>query len=106
MRQSRLNGNTKRAVFVFIIYRKHTKLIIHVHGGGDLGNRWRHDFQLCKMFQGSLIGACNFFSEVNTAFIFRVNKIVGSVAFRLLTQYCADDKIEKNEMGWACSAYG
>jgi hypothetical protein len=24
----------------------------------------------------------------------------------LLTQYCAGDKIEKNEMGWACSAYG
>jgi hypothetical protein len=24
----------------------------------------------------------------------------------LLTQYCAGDKIEKNEMGWACGAYG
>ena len=24
----------------------------------------------------------------------------------LLTQYCAGDKIEKNEMGWACSTYG
>ena len=23
-----------------------------------------------------------------------------------LTQYCAVDKIEKNEMGWACGAYG
>ena len=23
----------------------------------------------------------------------------------LLTQYCAADKIEKNEMGWACGAY-
>ena len=22
-----------------------------------------------------------------------------------LTQYCAGDKIEKNEMGWACSSY-
>jgi len=22
----------------------------------------------------------------------------------LLTQYCAGDKIEKNEMGWACGA--
>jgi len=22
------------------------------------------------------------------------------------TQYCAGDKIEKNEMGWACGAYG
>jgi len=22
------------------------------------------------------------------------------------TQYYADDKIEKNEMGWACGAYG
>jgi len=24
----------------------------------------------------------------------------------LLTQYCAGDKIEKNEMGWACGMYG
>jgi len=23
----------------------------------------------------------------------------------LLTQYCAGDKIEKNEMGWACGTY-
>ena len=23
-----------------------------------------------------------------------------------ITQYCASDKINKNEMGWACSAYG
>jgi len=29
--------------------------------------------------------------------------IYGSV---LLTQYCAGDKIEKDEMGWACGAYG
>ena len=26
--------------------------------------------------------------------------------YYLLTQYCAGDKIEKNEMGWACGAYG
>jgi len=24
----------------------------------------------------------------------------------LLTKYCSCDKIEKNEMGWACSTYG
>jgi len=24
---------------------------------------------------------------------------------RLLTQYCAGGKMEKNEMGWACGAY-
>ena len=24
----------------------------------------------------------------------------------LLTEYCAGGKIEKNEMGWACGAYG
>jgi len=24
----------------------------------------------------------------------------------LLTQYCAGDKIEKNEMGWVCGACG
>ena len=28
------------------------------------------------------------------------------ISFLLLTQYCAGDKIEKNEMGWACGAYG
>jgi hypothetical protein len=28
---------------------------------------------------------------------------LGSV---LLTQYCAGGKIKKNEMGWACGAYG
>jgi len=26
--------------------------------------------------------------------------------FVLLTQYCAGDKIEKNEMGWSCGTYG
>ena len=26
--------------------------------------------------------------------------------FVLLTQYCAGDKMEKNEMGWACGTYG
>jgi len=26
--------------------------------------------------------------------------------FVLLTQYCAGDKIEKDEIGWACGAYG
>jgi len=26
--------------------------------------------------------------------------------FVLLTQYCVGDKIEKNEMDWACGAYG
>ena len=24
----------------------------------------------------------------------------------LLAQYCAGDKIKKNEMGWACGTYG
>jgi len=28
------------------------------------------------------------------------------VIFRLLTEYCAGGKIEKNEMGGACGAYG
>ena len=27
------------------------------------------------------------------------------VTDRELTQYCAGDKIEKNEMGWACGSY-
>ena len=26
--------------------------------------------------------------------------------FVLLTKYCTGDKIEKNEMGWACGVYG
>ena len=30
----------------------------------------------------------------------------GAKWFVLVTQYCAGDKIEKNEMGWACGAYG
>ena len=30
----------------------------------------------------------------------------GAKWFALLTQYCAGDKIEKNEMGWACGEYG
>ena len=30
----------------------------------------------------------------------------GDKCFVLLTQYCAGDKMEKNEMGWACGAYG
>ena len=35
-----------------------------------------------------------------------VTKTWRFVLFVLLTQYCAGDKIEKNEMGWACGAYG
>ena len=27
-------------------------------------------------------------------------------AILMCTQYCAGDKIEKNEMGWACGSYG
>ena len=30
----------------------------------------------------------------------------GDKCFVLLTQYRAGDKIKKNEMGWACGAYG
>ena len=36
----------------------------------------------------------------------RVLRIFGARRLVLLTQYCAGDKIEKNEMGWACGAYG
>jgi hypothetical protein len=32
----------------------------------------------------------------------KLNQSVGV----LLTHYCAGDKIEKNEIGWACSTYG
>jgi len=33
-------------------------------------------------------------------------KYVSNKCFVLLTQYRAGDKIKKNEMGWACGAYG
>jgi len=36
--------------------------------------------------------------------LFRKNNNVTESVF--LTQYCAGDKIKKNEMGGACSAYG
>ena len=38
-----------------------------------------------------------------------VRKHEGKANFSMnihLTQYCTGDKIEKNEMGWACGAYG
>ena len=37
----------------------------------------------------------------------RINLSFGPMnGLLLLTQYCAGDKIEKNEMGRACGAYG
>ena len=36
----------------------------------------------------------------------RLHNEVLNDLFVLLTQYCAGDKIEKNEMGWAYGAYG
>ena len=33
-------------------------------------------------------------------------KLRGSEYFVLFTQICAGDKIEKNEMDWACDVYG
>ena len=43
-------------------------------------------------------------------FILLIIKIItdwsNDVVFVLFTQYCAGDKIEKNEMGWACGSYG
>jgi hypothetical protein len=32
--------------------------------------------------------------------------VPGFVSGRAATQYCAGGKIKKNEMGWACGAYG
>ena len=29
-----------------------------------------------------------------------------NILLGVLMQYCAGDKIEKNEMGWACGSYG
>ena len=39
-------------------------------------------------------------------FYFVILFSISTLIFVLLTQYCADDKIEKNEMSWACNAYG
>ena len=36
----------------------------------------------------------------------RRDEVTGDKCFVLLTQYRAGDKIKKNEMGWACGAYG
>jgi len=39
--------------------------------------------------------------------VFGIVQIIKRVSLYLeLTQRCAYDKIEKNEMGWACGAYG
>ena len=31
---------------------------------------------------------------------------IWDMGYVLLTQYCSGNKIEKNEMGWACGVYG
>ena len=96
MRQSRLNGNTKRAVFVFIIYRKHTKLIIHVLGGGDWATDGARTFSytICSKVASQV--STIFFSEVNTAFFFRVYKIVDSVTFRSLQKFRQPTALDLN----------
>jgi len=53
----------------------------------------------------------NMISNVSTS-IFRSLRLIVDLfhvlycCFVLLTQYRAGDKIKKNEMGWACGAYG
>ena len=44
----------------------------------------------------SVTGPCYLWTDIN--------KIISSSV--LFTQYCAGDKIEKNEMGGACGTYG
>ena len=39
-------------------------------------------------------------------YIFQCRRIYFLQILALLTQYCVGHKIEKNEMGWACGAYG
>ena len=39
-------------------------------------------------------------------FIIKLHFTLIGYGRELLTQYCPGDKIEKNVIGWACSAYG
>jgi len=45
-------------------------------------------------------------SEKTTRYIIWYSITISAKWSELLSQYCAGDKIEKNEMGWACGAYG
>ena len=51
----------------------------------------------------------NYISVFGVQITCRNNKIF-SLIYKLIMncigEYCAGDKIEKNEMGWACGAYG
>jgi len=55
-----------------------------------------YDFLARKLVNLNLL-----FMQNSYAFVYTINKW-----FVLLTQYCAGDKIEKNEIGWTCGAYG
>ena len=47
-----------------------------------------------------------FLSETNTFLFYTEQYTILEEVQRALTQYCAVDKIEKNEMGGACDTYG
>jgi len=43
----------------------------------------------------------------NLRVVMKVQTLLDVLYFKQgVRQYCAGDKIEKNEMGWACDAYG
>jgi hypothetical protein len=65
------------------------------------------DFEIGTCYHLTLsdpaVSVHHLFRRQDTTHFTHIVYLCGSV---LLTQYCAGDKIEKNEMGWACGAYG
>jgi hypothetical protein len=46
------------------------------------------------------------FGTWNVRSLYRAGSLTAAARDLLLTHHCAGDKIDKNEMGGACSAYG
>jgi hypothetical protein len=65
-----------------------------------------YGFTLWVYFMGLLYGFTLwvYFTPQALCFKFLIHSVMAQSV--PLTQYCSGDKIEKNEMGGACSAYG
>jgi len=48
----------------------------------------------------------HFWVQTFAKYILQALTLLNGLNIHLLQIYCAGDKIEKNEMGWACGAYG